>query len=51
MFKPSKWDLWYDSLPSHTKEWLKKQPVWHDSDMFKAALFGAFIGFLIGICI
>lgn len=49
MFK-SKWDLWYDSLPEHTKIWMKNQPIWHDSDLYKACAFGAFIGFLIGLC-
>lgn len=49
MFKPNKWELWYDSLPQHTKEYLKKQAVWHDVDMFKAFAFGAFFGLLIGL--
>jgi len=49
MFKQNKWEAWYDSLPSHTKEWLKHQPVWHDIDMWKAGAFGAFVGLLIGL--
>ncbi len=49
MFKPNKWELWYDSLPTHTKEWLKKQPVWHDSDMFKALAIGFAIGLVVGL--
>ena len=40
-------DKWYDSLPPHTKIWLKKQPLWHDSDMFK--MLG--LGFLVGLCV
>lgn len=51
MFKANKWELWYDSLPPHTKEYLKKQAVWHDRDMFKAFAFGAFIGLLIGLLV
>jgi hypothetical protein len=44
----NKWTQWYDSLPEHTKESLKNQPLWHDSDLFKAAIFGAVIGFTLG---
>jgi hypothetical protein len=44
----NKWTTWYDSLPEHTKQYLKTQPIWHDSDMFKAAIFGAVVGFVIG---
>jgi len=49
MFKPTKWEQWYDSLPAHTKEYLKKQAVWHDIDMFKAFAIGATFGLLIGL--
>jgi hypothetical protein len=51
MFKPSKWTQWYDRLPAHTKEYLKHQPVWHDIDLIKAAVFGAAIGFVLGLII
>lgn len=47
----SKWDNWYDSLPSHTKEYLKNQPLWHDRDMAKAFAWGLFFGFLVGLCL
>ena len=47
----NKWDAWWDSLSPSTREYLKTQAVWHDSDMFKAAAFGAVIGFVFGfIC-
>lgn len=46
-----RWSEWYDSLPQHTKEYLKKQPVWYDSDLIKAALVGALIGFILGLTI
>lgn len=49
MFKPNKWEVWYDSLPAHTKEYLKKQAVWHDRDMIKAFAFGVVWGLLIGL--
>lgn len=49
MFKPSKLEIWYDSLPEHTKQYIKNQPVWHDNDMWKALAFGIFIGLIIGV--
>jgi len=47
----SKWAEWYDGLPNHTKQYLEDQPIWRDSDMWKAGLFGAFIGFIIGVAL
>lgn len=44
----NKWQTWYDSLPEHTKIYLKNQPVWHDRDMFKALAVGIVIGIIIG---
>ena len=49
MFEPNKWEQWHDSLPAHTKEYLKKQAVWNDRDIFKAFAYGALIGLLIGL--
>jgi hypothetical protein len=45
----SKFQAWYDSLPDHTKEYLKKQPVWHDRDMYKALAIGFAIGLVVGL--
>lgn len=44
----SKYQQWYDSLPQHTKTYLKNQPLWHDRDMFKALAIGISIGLIIG---
>jgi hypothetical protein len=44
----NKFQAWYDSLPEHTKTYLKNQPVWHDRDMCKALVLGMAIGLVIG---
>ncbi len=44
----SKLSEWYDSLPEHTKEYLKRQPVWHDGDLYKSLAIGAVVEFIIG---
>ncbi len=47
----SKWQAWYDSLPEHTKEYLKKQPVWHDKDVALFVSIALVIGWIIGYCV
>lgn len=47
----SKWTEWHDSLPEHTKEYLKTQPLWHDIDLAKAFVVGVLVGFFIGFMI
>ena len=42
---------WWESLSPQMQEYLKKQPVWHDSDMWRAGLTGAAIGFVIGVVV
>ena len=42
---------WWDRLDSHTKTRLKKRPIWHDSDMLKAAAVAGVIGFVVGIIV
>jgi ElaB/YqjD/DUF883 family membrane-anchored ribosome-binding protein len=49
IFQQNKFETWWENLDPHTKEYLKKQPIWHDSDLFKAAAIGAVVGFLIGL--
>ena len=44
----NKWTVWYDSLPEHTKQYLKTQPLWHDIDLAKAFVVGVLVGFFIG---
>lgn len=36
---------------SHTKQWSKIQPLWHDRDLFKVSIFGAIIGFIVGVAV
>ena len=45
----SKYQDWWDTLPEHTKEYLKKQPLWHDKDLYKFGAGAAIIGFVIGV--
>lgn len=47
----SKYDAWWDSLSPQMREYLKKQPVWHDKDMYKSLVIGAVIGFAIGFLV
>jgi hypothetical protein len=47
----NKWTAWYNSLPEHTKQYLKSQPIWHDSDMWRAGMFGLVIGFILGVIV
>jgi len=47
----NKWDKWYNSLPEHTKIYLKSQPVWHDKDAVTFLCIGLIVGFVLGyIC-
>lgn len=46
-----KYQKWWDSLSPQMQTYLKNQPIWHDSDMFKAALFGGIVGFIIGVIV
>jgi len=47
----NKWTAWYDSLPEHTKQYLKTQPLWHDIDLAKSFVVGVLVGFFIGFMI
>lgn len=54
MFK-SESQRWLEMQPKHTQIWLKKQPIWHDRDLyiFGALTFGlgAVIGFIFAISV
>jgi hypothetical protein len=50
MFK-SETQKWLEQQPKHTQEWLKKQAIWRDADLAKVFVFGAFIGFLVGVIV
>lgn len=48
MFK-SESQKWLEMQPKHTQIWLKKQPIWHDRDLytFGALTFG--LGVMVGM--
>ncbi len=46
-----KFQDWYDNLDPATQQYLDKQPVWHDRDIFKAAVVGFVIGLILGLTI
>jgi hypothetical protein len=48
MFKPNKWEQWWDSLSPQMQEYLKKQPVWHDRDVIKFVSIALVVGFFFG---
>lgn len=51
MFKQNKWEAWWDSLSPQMQDYLKRQPVWHDKDLYKSFAWGIFWGILIGLAI
>lgn len=46
-----KYTEWYDTLNPQTKEYLSKQPIWHDRDLYKATGVGIAIGFVVGLVV
>jgi hypothetical protein len=40
-----------DNLNTQTITYLKKQPIWHDTDMIKAAAAAGVISFIVGIIV
>jgi hypothetical protein len=47
----NKYHQWWDDLSPQMKEYLKKQPMWHDRDLYKAAAVGSIIGFAVGVLV
>ena len=45
----NKYDKWWNSLTPQMQEYLKRQPVWYDRDMWKAGLIGFVVGILLGL--
>ena len=45
----NKWTAWYDSLPEHTKQYLKTQPIWTDRDLAKFAILSFLLGIIVGM--
>lgn len=52
LFK-SEFQLWFESQPKWTQQWMKKQAVWTDRDLWLffgfGAGFGLLAGFLLGL--
>lgn len=47
----SKHQQWWDNLDPRTREYLNKQPIWHDRDLYKALAVGTVIGIIIGVIV
>jgi ElaB/YqjD/DUF883 family membrane-anchored ribosome-binding protein len=47
----NKYEKWWNSLSPQTQEYLKRQPIWHDKDLYKAMAIGAVIGFVVGLLV
>lgn len=48
MFK-SELQQWIENQPKHTQEWLKRQPLWHDRDLWTFFAYGGVLGFIVGL--
>lgn len=48
MLGETKWSRWWDSLPESYKKYIKNQPIWYDTDLYKAIALGIVIGFIVG---
>jgi ElaB/YqjD/DUF883 family membrane-anchored ribosome-binding protein len=45
------WTDWYNSLPEHTKQWLKNQPIYKANEVYKFIAIGAVVGFVVGLVV
>lgn len=47
----TKYKQWWDSLDPQMQSYLKRQPLWHDRDLYKSLAIGAVVGFVIGFIV
>lgn len=47
----NKYENWWTSLSPQMQEYLKRQPIWTDKDLYKSAAIGAVVGFVIGFIV
>jgi hypothetical protein len=45
----SKWETWYDQLPTHTQQYLARQACWHDSDVLTFTIVAFLSGITLGL--
>lgn len=51
MFKKTELEVWWDRLDPKTKDYLKSQPMWHNTDLYKALAVGVCIGIMLGVVV
>lgn len=44
----NKYQQWWNNLSPHMQEYLEKQPMWYDRDLYKSFVAGIIIGFALG---
>jgi hypothetical protein len=47
----NKYEVWWNSLSPQMQEYLKKQPLWYDRDLYKFLAIGTLFGFIVGIIV
>ncbi len=47
----NKYENWWQSLSPQMREYLKRQPIWTDRDLYKSIAIGAVVGFVIGFVV
>ena len=50
-FKENKWETWRNKLSPSTKDYLDKQPIWDDKDLYQAMACSFILGILVGLCL
>lgn len=50
IFKPNKWQVWYEQQPQHIKDWMDKDcAIWYDRDLIKFAFIAFCFGLIVGL--